>query len=122
MRARQEGQVFSFSIALAADGSSNAIAFSGSAAFNFVEGSTHAFIEGAHIVANGDVEVEAVNAVSIWSFGGGVAGSRKVGFGASIGYNHISHDTRARISGDGDRRARLTFWAASRCRRRTRRP
>ena len=102
VRARREGNAFSFSIALAADGSSNAKAFSGSASFNFIEGVTHAFIAGAVITANGDVEVESKNTVKIWSIGGGVAGSRDTGVGASISYNHISHDTRAWIAGTGD--------------------
>ena len=97
----------SVSIALTADGSTNGLAFSGSASLNFIEGVTRAFIAGAVITANGDVEVKARNTLRIWSIGGGVAGSKRTGVGASIGYSHISNDTRAYIVGVGDTRASL---------------
>ena len=109
---RREGEVVSVSIALAADGSTNGLAFSGSASLNFIEGVTHAFIAGAVITANGDVEVKARNTLRIWSIGGGVAGSKRTGVGASIGYNHISNDTRAQIVGVGDTRASLVVLGA----------
>ena len=109
VRARREGNLYSFSIALAADGSSNAKAFSGSASINIIEGTTHAFIAGAVITAKGDVEVKSKNTVVIWSIGGGAAGSRNTGVGASISYNHIAHDTRAWIVGENGQRASLVL-------------
>ena len=104
VRARREGDVYSFSVALSADTSKDATAVAGSVSINYVEGTTEAFVAGAIIIANGDVVVEATNTVKITSIGGGLAGSGNTGVGLSIGYNHISNKTRARIvSYDGER-------------------
>ena len=110
VRALREGFALSFSIAVAANTSKRANAFSGSVSVSRNEDDTRAVLERVAVTAKGDVRVRAKNVFQLFTLGGGVSFSGRTGVGFSIGYNQIANTTSARVVGaDTANRASLSL-------------
>ena len=79
---------------------SNGNGLAGSVAYNTLDGSTAAFVDGAHIASSGVMAVEALSEGEIQSLSASVQASRgKLGVAGSVSINELAHWTQAYIQG-----------------------
>ncbi|MCG8448768.1 MAG: hypothetical protein MI725_04190, partial [Pirellulales bacterium] len=77
----------------------NKLAAAGGVSVNLIENEIDAKIDGSTVTATGNIGVTATDDATLWALAGNVAGAGKVALGASVGYNEIDNNVRARIQG-----------------------
>lgn len=107
IKARRTGTLAAFSAGVGANTNILGNSYAGSISVNRLVDDTKAVIDGARVVAAGNVRQDARNEAQIIAIGGGTsytAGAR--GIGASLGFNQLSARTEAGVIGTA-RRASL---------------
>lgn len=100
VRAHNDLAINALSGAVTISTQSNGNGLAGSVAYNTLDGSTAAFVDGAHIASSGAMAVEALSEGEIKSLSASLQASRgKLGVAGSVSINELAHWTQAYIQG-----------------------
>ncbi|MCB1491701.1 MAG: hypothetical protein KDJ77_07865, partial [Rhodobiaceae bacterium] len=110
--AKRSGSLVTFTAGVAVNTNEQGKSYAGSISINRLVDTTKAMVDGANLVAAGNVRQDARNEAQAIAIGGGVSYSKGAkGVGFSVGFNQLSAETNAGIIGT-IRRASINAGAA----------